>query len=98
MLAGQHHPGAEIRGRLKGLNHRRQLDGPRARAQHDCYFHCTLGLLKSLHSDALRQVARLIYLEAPVGCDVIAQRLHRNHREQRAEQLIHSGHLQQHVE
>ena len=36
-------------------------------------------------SDALGQVAGLIHLQAPVGSDVIAEQLHRNHREQGAE-------------
>ncbi len=33
-----------------------------------------------------------------MGSDVIVQKLNRDHRQQRAEQLIHSGNREQHVE
>ena len=46
-----------------------------------------LVMVGSLHSDALRRVRRLIHIQAPVGRDVITQQLHRDHRQQRAEQL-----------
>jgi len=35
VLAGQHHPGVEVRRSLKSLNHGGQLDGLRACAQND---------------------------------------------------------------
>ena len=45
---------------------------------------------QSLHGDAFGKIARLIHIEAAVGGDVVAEQLHRNHREQRAEQLVQS--------
>ena len=56
-----------------------------------------LAMAFASHRDALCQVAGLIYIQAAMGGDVIAQQLHRHHGEQGANPLIHRGHRQQFI-
>ena len=47
---------------------------------------------RSLHRHTFSQIAWLVHIQTPMGCDVVAQQLHGHHRQQRADPLADLRH------